>query len=441
LTFEELDGLTVNEIKQIAKTSRKIDSLPISEMTIINPLKELYDKWNNYNFGKPGKTAITNTNIRDELLSLITSGTDEGNRHHALIRLTGLFAEKGFDYDFTLEMLKLWNKNNIPSLPDNRIEAESLQVYKDCQKNQKQTESIPIYSLKQAGEVYKDYISKISKYKIATGYKAIDNKLRGMMPGETMCILGKTSVGKSAFLQNIGLNFAKESKEPVLFYSMEMPITSVYERTFQIETGLSGFEVENSYTHESEDIKIKANIIFDDLPNFFTITESGMTLEQIGGLTKFAESNIYHKKTGLILIDYLSLVKENGKDLYEQTSRIARGIKDLAKKLDCPIIYLSQVTKKYSEFDELEINSARDSGSVDEASDFVLALWKDKPIEGEKEITLNLGILKNRKGGLGKIKVSMDKRSLKIIESESKGTSNNKTPEHSELEFTKGTIS
>jgi replicative DNA helicase len=114
---------------------------------------------------------------------------------------------------------------------------------------------------------------------------------------------------------------------------------------------------------------------------------------------------------------YLSLVRGTGKDLYEQTSRVARGIKDLAKESNVPIIFLSQVTKQFTEYDELQINSARDSGSVDEASDFVLALWKEKDKRDEQpDIPQMLGILKNRKGGLGKIKIEMDKRSLKILE-------------------------
>jgi replicative DNA helicase len=420
LLFNELANLdiTIENILDAAKAPRQIDNLPLSEIVVVKPLKELYDKWNSHNFAKNEKTYAPNNNKGDEILNLIKSGADEGNRHLALIRLTGMFASKVFDYDFTLELLRHWNQINRPPLSEDRLETESLRAYQDCIKHQKQDETIPIYNLEKASEVYANYIAKIAKLKIVTGFKTIDNKLRGIMPGETMCILGKTSVGKSAFLQHIGLNSAKESQEPVLFYSMEMPITSVYERTCQIETGLSGYEIEDLYSQDAEEIKVKAKIIFNDLPNFFTITESGLSLEKIESLTKYAEANIYHKKTGLILIDYLGLIKEPGKNLYEQTSRVARGIKDLGKKLDCPIIFLSQVTKEYDVYDELEINAARDSGSVDEASDFILGLWKEdtKDEEYSKEITLNLGILKNRKGGRGKIQINMEKRSLRVTE-------------------------
>ena len=195
---------------------------------------------------------------------------------------------------------------------------------------------------------------------------------------------------------------------------MEMPITSVYERACQIESGLTGYEIENQYKQNT------ASLTFTTLKNFYTVTQSGLNLEQIKNLISIAEKNIYHKKTGLVLIDYLGLVKGNGKDIYEQVSRVARSTKDLAKELNVPIIFLSQVNRNYKEYDELEINAARDSGAIDEASDFILGIWKEKdkrPESEQTDIKLKLGILKNRKGGLGRTSISMSKRSLKVLES------------------------
>jgi len=409
LSFEELDSLSIEHIKELAKKERNIESLPLSEMMIVPALKELYLKWEN------GNSFNKVESKKDELLDLIKNGSNEGSRHKALIRITSALQEKGLSFDFILEILNQWNAKNNPPLEYQRIEQESKRCFDDNRKK-KEVKDVEIYDLKKAFNKYQDYVSKLDSVKVKTGFDVIDNKLRGIMPGETLCILGKTSVGKSAFLQNIGINFALQSGEPVLFFSMEMPVTSVFERTMQIETGYSGFEIENGLKNHSSDMQTKAKLLFNKLSNFYTITKSGLNLDSIKSLIQLAENNIYHKKTGLVLIDYLGLVKESG-DLYEATSRVARGMKDLAKEMNVPVIYLSQVTKKYSEFDELELGAARDSGSVDEASDFVLALWKERDNSPEqKEIKLKLGILKNRKGGTGKTSIEMDKRSLKILE-------------------------
>lgn len=418
LTFDELDSFSIDKIKELAKTKRTVELFPINEISVNKSLNELYKKWCNYNFNQNPKNE--NINLKDDLLNILKNGVDESNRHNALIRITGALEKKGLDYDFILQILKDWNLKNRPPLPNDRLENESKRCFDDNRKKQ-DISLFKIYNLQDAEIEYKNYVKQIDSFKVKIGFDTIDKKIRGIMPGETMCILGKTSVGKSALLQNIGMNFTKESKEPVLFFSLEMPVNSVFERAMQIETGLSGYEVENQYKFNSEDIKLKAKLLFNDLSNFYIITKSGLNLEQIKNLIMFAEDNIYHKKTGLILIDYLGLVRESGKDIYEQVSKVARAIKDIAKEFNVPIIFLSQVNRNYKEYDELTIDSARDSGVIDEASDFIIGIWKEKDDKSEieqPEIKLKLGILKNRKGGLGRASITMSKKSLRIVESD-----------------------
>ena len=242
------------------------------------------------------------------------------------------------------------------------------------------------------------------------------------MPGESLCVLGKTSAGKSAFLQNAGMNYAKASGKPVLMFSMEMPITSVFERAVQIDLGLSGYEVEDNFRDDQGDIVGYADRLFSKIPNFYCIEKNGLSLEAIESLVRYAEESVYHDRTGLVLIDYLGLIRSTGKDIYEQVSRVARGTKDLAKSLRVPVMFLSQVNRNYSQFDELQIDAARDSGAVDEASDFILGLWREKTeTEDDKQQTMNLilGILKNRRGGLGKITIEMERKTLRMREVDS----------------------
>ncbi len=411
LVYDELE-MSIDEIKELAKKPRKIEQLPISEIQVVKPLNDLYEKWSSYDFDYKVETK------KDDFLDIMRGGLSEGGRHTAAIRIVGALQSRGMDYEYILELLKHWNQSNDPPLPLGRLEAESRRAFNDNHKRIT-IDKKEILSLKDAAKIYDDYVHKINECKVKTGFGKIDDRIRGIMPGETMCVLGKTSVGKSAFLQNIAHNYAKQSGEPVLFFSLEMPTTSVFERTMQIETGYSGYNIENLTRENDLELQTRANLVFSELSNFYIITKSGLNLDEIKQFISLGEQHIYKRKTGLVLIDYLSLVKGKGKDLYEQVSRVARGMKDLAKETNIPIIYLSQVTKQFTEYDELQINSARDSGSIDEASDFVLALWKQKDKRSDSEqtdIPLNLAILKNRKGSLGKIKIVMDKRSLKIYE-------------------------
>ncbi len=421
ITLDELK-LSIEDIKALATAPRMLGYTNPTEMIVVETLGEIYNKWLNY---KPiskgiGQGTLKETSQADDLLSILREGVAEGNRHAALIRLTAAFLNKGLTYKWAYECLKSWNQKNTPPLPDERLESESFRVYEDGKKDSTglvNTTEFKIYSISDGLEEYHKFTKEDQAKKVQIGYELIDKKIRGISPGETMCVIGKTSVGKSAFLQNIGFNYAKASKQPVLFFSMEMPMTSVIERSIQIECDMTGFEVEEMFRKDFDQARRKANLLLSKIPNFYCVEKSGLDLGNIKEYIAFAEENIYKGKTGLILIDYLGLVREKGKDLYEQISKVARGIKELAKETKTPIIYLSQTTKAYSEYDELSLGSARDSGSVDEASDFILGLWKEKDElseEKRKEIPLICGIIKNRKGGLGKINLIMDKRNLTI---------------------------
>ena len=410
LTFTELRSLSVDEIKKLARNRRDVSTLPVSEIHPVQSLSEMWLKWFNHDFAEPNQTAKRNGDI-----VTLLEGAERGNRNDAAIKLAGTYLAAGLNESVTLATLKAWNRQNEPPLSESELETL---VHGAFQRYQKKTvEVVSVYSLRDAGKLYGEYIDSMSKAKVTTGFDTVDKKLRGIMPGQTLCILGKTSVGKSAFLQNVGLNYAKLSGKPVLMFSMEMPITSVFERAAQIEFELSGQEIEDGFQDSPGAVSQIAEMLFSRVPNFYCIEKGGLSLEDIEASVRYTEEHLYHDKTGLVLIDYVGLVKSSGKDIYEQVSRVARGMKDLAKSLNVPIAFLSQVNRNYSEFDELQINAARDSGAVDEASDFILGLWKEKQQdERSGDTRLQLGILKNRQGGIGTTPITMERKTLRMKE-------------------------
>ena len=417
LTFNELQSLSIDEIKELAKKPRKdFEQFPVSEISEVEALKDLYIKWSNFKFDeqkpKNGKRDYTN----------LLQGVPEGGRSDAAIKLVGHYINLGMTETETLELVGMWNSTrNRPPLPDKQIDEIVRGAFRRYAKPIDGNLSDYFYTPERAyNERYKTYVKDSERTRVVTGFDKIDRYLRGLRAGEVLAIIGKTGNAKSAFVQNIAHNFAKQSGEPVVFYSLEMPVVSVIERSFQIETGLSGYEVENETLRmlngEPSKLSMQANIVFSKLPNLYTIEKSGLTLEQIKQFTRFGEESIYRKKTGLILIDYLSLLDGRGKDIFEQTARLARELKEVAKELNVPVIFLSQVTKGKSQTDELELDSGRDSGAIAEGADFILGLWKND--ETDEQIEYTLGVLKNRRGKTGKISVSMNRRSLQFTEVE-----------------------
>ena len=80
-------------------------------------------------------------------------------------------------------------------------------------------------------------------------------------------------------------------------------------------------------------------------------------------------------------------------------------MKEFAKKINVPVIAISQVTNVIDEETPIKLMDARDSKTISQMSDYVIGIWQ----EDNNQV---LAILKNRKGGLGKVYRKVDTKSL-----------------------------
>ena len=103
-------------------------------------------------------------------------------------------------------------------------------------------------------------------------------------------------------------------------------------------------------------------------------------------------------------MDYIQRVKVEDADRraprYEQLARIVESIKSTAKEVDLPIITAAQLRRPVDGKAGVrpDLSSLRESGDLEQASDQVLAIWRDN---ADAEIL----ILKNRFGRDGTVKV------------------------------------
>ena len=124
------------------------------------------------------------------------------------------------------------------------------------------------------------------------------------------------------------------------------------------------------------------------------------------------------EKIGLIIVDYLQLMTAN-KDFREQEiATISRGLKQLAKMMDCPVIALAQINRGVEGRPNKRptLSDLRESGSIEQDADAVLMLYRDEvynPDTSEKDI-MEIGVTKNRHGEIGMAKVVFDKQRQRL---------------------------
>ncbi|MEI8096751.1 MAG: DnaB-like helicase C-terminal domain-containing protein, partial [Candidatus Moraniibacteriota bacterium] len=121
---------------------------------------------------------------------------------------------------------------------------------------------------------------------------------------------------------------------------------------------------------------------------------------------------------GLIIIDYLQLMEgrsSKGDNRVQEISEISRGLKQLARELNIPVIALSQLSRAVeSRPDQIpKLSDLRESGSIEQDADVVLFLYREdrvKPDTPNKNIA-DIIIAKHRNGPVGKIQLFFDDNS------------------------------
>ena len=257
---------------------------------------------------------------------------------------------------------------------------------------------------------------------LPSGFYDLDLLTQGFQKSDLIIIAGRPSMGKTALALNLSLNILRESKLPVLFFSLEMSKEQIIYRLLSIEANInqtrlkSGKLYKDDWLKLNKIIKVMSKIPFfiDDMPN--------LSIQDIQSKIKtilFEQGQI-----GLIIIDYLQLMQNPRSKIenrVQEISIITRALKNIARQFSIPIIALSQLSRNVeNRIDKKPILSdLRESGSIEQDADLVLMLYKNQDFHKKQNqiqdyYLTELIIAKQRNGPLGNVKLKFDPNRTKF---------------------------
>lgn len=268
---------------------------------------------------------------------------------------------------------------------------------------------------------------------IPTGFKALDNQLRGLHKGEMIVLAARPSMGKTSLAMNIaecvargrdimGRPFPSEDgrvkKRTVLVFSLEMPQMQLTTRMLCGIAGVSAREVEKGQF-------VKKDVVLPLLKSAAKeLQETPILCDDQGGLDVMelrARARHAHKRNpvDLIVIDYLQLLSyrefaQQGQQV--MVAKISGEIKAMAKELNVPVIVLSQLSRNPEQRggDEKPKNSdLRDSGAIEQDADVILLLRRpsfmsSRVPEHDDRLLAIVDVSKNRNGATGEVRLNFD---------------------------------
>lgn len=259
-------------------------------------------------------------------------------------------------------------------------------------------------------------------YGLASGFYDLDCLTQGFQKSDLIILAARPSMGKTALSLNITLNIIKNSKLPVLFFSLEMSKEQIMYRLLSIETHINQTRLKNGTLYKDDWIKIiKVMKILSKLPIFINDTPN-LSVQDIRSDVKTVM--LKQSQIGLIIIDYLQLIQNSKSETdnrVQELSRITRTLKNIAREFNIPVIALSQLSRNVeNRIDKTPILAdLRESGSIEQDADLVLMLSRNNYYNSDKlndleHSLIELIIAKQRNGPVGKIKLKFDQNRMKF---------------------------
>ncbi|CAN5451344.1 replicative DNA helicase [soil metagenome] len=246
---------------------------------------------------------------------------------------------------------------------------------------------------------------------VPTGFTDLDSKTAGLQAGDLVIIAGRPSMGKTAFSLNIGEHVAIEQGMPVAVFSMEMGGVQLAMRMLCSVARLNQSRVRLGRVADDEWPRLIAAVgKMKEAPLYIDETPALSSMELRSRARRLARQ---YGKLGLIIVDYLQLMSgsnSSGENRATEISEISRGLKALAKELQCPVIALSQLNRSVEQRTDKHpvMADLRESGAIEQDADIILAIYRDEvynPDTQDKGVA-EIDILKQRNGPIGRVRTT-----------------------------------
>lgn len=247
---------------------------------------------------------------------------------------------------------------------------------------------------------------------VPTGFFDLDRMTSGMQAGDLIVLAARPSMGKTALAINIAENVALNEGLPVAVFSMEMGASQLAIRIVgsigridqtRLRTGKLLDEEWPRLTEAVERLR-NVSLSIDETPSLTPaeLRASARRLARSCG------------KLGLVVVDYLQLMSGSsggdGDNRATELGEISRGLKMLAKELQCPVIALSQLNRGVEQRTDKRpmMSDLRESGAIEQDADVIMFIYrddyynKDSKDPGVAEIIIG----KQRNGPTGMVKLT-----------------------------------
>lgn len=277
---------------------------------------------------------------------------------------------------------------------------------------------------------------------IGTGYRKLDEMTAGLQPQDLIIIAARPSMGKTAFALNLAQRACIPDERwkhqppderrpliPVLFFSLEMGPEQLIERILCSEAQVDYSGVRRGQLKHRDDISKlvdtagrlnEAKLFIDSNTSPSVLEIRNIARRWRNDKSIFPDPNQH----GMIVVDYLQLcrgARERYESRAQEITEISRGLKALAREVNCPVLALSQLNRAVDARSDHRpmLSDLRESGAIEQDADVIMFIYRGEryltteatdeqraALEGKAEVIIG----KQRNGPIGTVNLTFIKQ-------------------------------
>lgn len=250
---------------------------------------------------------------------------------------------------------------------------------------------------------------------LSSGLPSLDDLLgvKRIVRGSLFVIGARPKMGKTTLYTQMAVNCATVENEPALMFSLEMPEGQMVEKITAQQSRLTPNLFYPDMTKEDfgyrgdwdGDIQKATGVMSEliDTNNLMIDDTPGIGLAHIVAEARRIKRE--RGKVGMVLVDYLTLMTADKAERNDLAyGLITKGLKMLAKELDCVVVLLTQLNRDLEKRTNKRPlpSDSRDTGQIEQDCDYWLAIYREGAYDetanqSETELLLRL----NRHGETG----------------------------------------
>jgi replicative DNA helicase len=246
---------------------------------------------------------------------------------------------------------------------------------------------------------------------LATGFHDFDKVTGGLRGGDLVIVAGRPSMGKTTLAVNMAENAAldRTTQASVAIFSMEMPSDQLLTRMLSSVGNVPLNAIRSGRIADEDWVRLtsatgqlsQARIFIDETP---ALTPTDLRARA----RRIKRAHGLH----LIVVDYLQLMHVPGtrENRATEIAEISRGLKALAKELNCPVVALSQLNRgvEQREHKRPVMSDLRESGSLEQDADMILLIYREEVYDKNttKKGVAEIDLAKHRNGATANLQLT-----------------------------------